>query len=233
MAGRLIQARESAKMKPAAVGRALGLSRQAVYKWETGVNEPATETLTKVAELYGVNMDWLATGRGEPRGAFTHSSLTQSTSLPEDGVIYDAPLPNRASMRKDVPVLGVVVGGTNADFTVNGEVIDFVRRPPGLLMAKEAYAVYVTGESMSPRYERGDLVYVDPRRPARNGDDVVIQMAAEEDGSPAACFIKRLVRMDADTVICRQFNPADDLSLDARRVAAIHRISRWSDLLDM
>ena len=41
----------------------LGVSRQAVSKWETGTAEPSTANLLALADLYGVTVDELLRGR--------------------------------------------------------------------------------------------------------------------------------------------------------------------------
>ena len=47
--------RESCKMTQEFVAEKLGVSRQAVSKWEQGRSEPSTTNLVKLAELYGVD----------------------------------------------------------------------------------------------------------------------------------------------------------------------------------
>lgn len=65
---RLIQARKAKRLTQSEVARHVGISRNAVSLWESGDNEPASARLREVATLYGVDYDWLATGRGAPNG---------------------------------------------------------------------------------------------------------------------------------------------------------------------
>lgn len=44
------------------VAEALGVSRQAVSKWEIGASEPSTANLLALAKLYGVSVDELLGG---------------------------------------------------------------------------------------------------------------------------------------------------------------------------
>lgn len=44
------------------MAEALGVSRQAVSKWENGTSEPSTANLMALAKLYGVPVDELLTG---------------------------------------------------------------------------------------------------------------------------------------------------------------------------
>ena len=47
--------RERCKMTQELVAQKLGVSRQAVSKWEQGASEPSTTNLVKLARLYGVD----------------------------------------------------------------------------------------------------------------------------------------------------------------------------------
>ena len=47
--------REQCKMTQELVAEKIGVSRQAVSKWESGAAEPSTSNLIKVARLYGVD----------------------------------------------------------------------------------------------------------------------------------------------------------------------------------
>ena len=41
----------------------LNVSRQAVSKWETDISRPDTDNLIRLAELFGVSVDYLASGK--------------------------------------------------------------------------------------------------------------------------------------------------------------------------
>ena len=47
--------RERCKMTQELVAGKIGVSRQAVSKWESGATEPSTSNLIKVARLYGID----------------------------------------------------------------------------------------------------------------------------------------------------------------------------------
>ena len=51
--------RERCKMTQEFVAEHLGVSRQAVSKWETGASDPSTANLIALAKLYGVSPDQL------------------------------------------------------------------------------------------------------------------------------------------------------------------------------
>ncbi|HYC05527.1 MAG TPA: S24 family peptidase [Azospirillaceae bacterium] len=140
-------------------------------------------------------------------------------------------IPAISQMARDVPVRGTAVGGLDADFFFNGGTVDWVRRPPGLQATRDAFAIYVAGSSMSPRYEEGDLVYVHPARPPRSGDDVLIELHGR-DGEPGPCYIKRLLRRTPTLIVAAQFNPArDDLEYELASVRGVFKIMTAAELL--
>lgn len=51
--------REECKMTQEFVAEALGVSRQAVSKWETGASDPSTANLLALAKLFGVSAEEL------------------------------------------------------------------------------------------------------------------------------------------------------------------------------
>ena len=131
---------------------------------------------------------------------------------------------------RDLPVLGIAVGGSDAGFEFNGQTVDYVARPPALAGTAQAFALYVTSDSMAPRYEAGELVFVHPSRPPQPGCDVVIEMQGE-DGAPGRCYIKRLRRRTAEAVIAEQFNPPrSDLRYPVKKLRRVMRILTTAEL---
>ena len=62
MIERLIECRKAAGLSQTELAEKLGLSRQTIYKWETGTVIPAAENLSALAKLYHVSLDWLVNG---------------------------------------------------------------------------------------------------------------------------------------------------------------------------
>lgn len=183
----------------------------------TGLGDPPIAR-AEVLALAGIAE---AGARGEP-------------ALPGGGEVTlagAAELPGNNVLPRDLPVYGVAVGGMEGDFSFNGSVVDYVRRPPMLSRIGNAFGVYVVGESMSPRFDHGDLVFVHPGRPAQPGNDVIVELHGEH-GEPGPCYIKRLVRRSPDRVQLAQFNPPrDDIVIEAARIKAIYRILTAAEML--
>ena len=123
-----------------------------------------------------------------------------------------------------IRVYGAAQGGPDGWFPWNGEIVDYVSRPPHLAGATEAYAVYVAGSSMEPRYYAGELVYVHPGKPVTIGAFVLVEVKSESEGEAPRAFIKRLVRRTATKVTFEQFNPAKEIDIKAADIKSMHRI---------
>ena len=127
---------------------------------------------------------------------------------------------------RDLPILGYVKAGGLGFFIGNGERQGVTVRPEALQDVSTAYAVRVHDESMQPVVRPGHLLYVDPTRPVKQGDLVVIQL---DDGQ---AFIKHLMRRTEKALICMQYNPAGEIKYSPAKVAAVHLVIAIS-LIDL
>lgn len=109
--------------------------------------------------------------------------------------------------RRDLPVLGRAQGGSDGNMTISEAAIDWTFRPADLQGVRDAFAVYVTGESMQPKYKAQDLAYVHPAKRPVKGRFVLVE-TTEHRG-----FIKQFVKWDGDTLVLNQFNPAREIRL--------------------
>lgn len=194
------------------------ITEQAVSQWVRNETAPDTGKIFGLAEILGVNPQWLIDGTA-PRFA---EQQIQEITMPEINVQQWA---------RDVPILGGASCGDGGMFEMNGQTLDFARRPPRLAGAKGIYALYVQGDSMSPWREPGGLVYVHPHQPVKIGDYVVVQMVPEGPDLLPAAYIKKLVRRTADRLVLLQFNPREEKTLAAKKVKAIHRIMDWDEMM--
>ena len=135
----------------------------------------------------------------------------------------------------DIEELGITVGGLGDDdsaFAFNGQVIDMVTRPPGIANRKGVFALRVGNTSMVPKFEDGERVYVEPRKPAI-GDYVVVELKPTEEGRPGKSFIKRLVTMNSARVEVEQFNPRGRLEFERDEIKDVFRVIPTAELLGM
>lgn len=63
---KIVMCRKRAFLSQDALAELVGVSRQAVSKWETGDALPETSKLPLLAEIFGVSIDWLLSDSDEP-----------------------------------------------------------------------------------------------------------------------------------------------------------------------
>lgn len=137
------------------------------------------------------------------------------------------PIYQRFSADHTTPLLGQSSAGPNGRFILNGSEVGRVFTPPMLEGVEGAYAVRVYGTSMEPRYFAGETVWINPREPVRSGDDVVVQLATDDE-SERESYIKRFVSKSAKVTRLYQYNPdeneTNELEYPSDRVLSVHKI---------
>ncbi len=167
----------------------------------------------------------------DPALLLPNHGLNMTSQRPTDG---DGPSGNQPALGflprghlgfagpRDLPILGHAKAGELGFFLGNGERQGVTVRPESLRDVAFAYAARVHDESMKPALKPGHLLYVDPTRPVKPGDLVVIQL---HDGQ---AFIKELVRRTDKAVICAQYNPAIELKYPPAKIKAVHLVVQAS-----
>ncbi len=204
------------------------------------LSEPSARAYSK---FLNVRWAWLITGEGDPAipdssdfwGVSEEeiSARREARQSAQSGSPVGVSVQGIAALPRDVRVLGTGIGGNDGDFFLSGQTIDYVRRPPSVSDQEAVFAIYLIGESMYPRYEDGDLVYVNTKIPAAIGRDVLVELHGDgETSEPRAAFVRRLVKRTAEKIILQQFNPPrSDIEIDAARVKHIYRIIYPVELL--
>lgn len=205
-------AREIAGVSQKSLGDYVGTTRNAVSRWESGDASPASERFPAIAEHLNTTVEWLMLGNGERERASTHPE-------PSNGSVINAPLGQNGLL----PVYGQAVAGVEGQFPMNGNILFFVVAPPQIARIDGAYAVGISGDSMFPRYEDGEIAFVNPTRRVKKGDYVVAQIQMDEHEPPQA-YVKRFVRHNDEELVLSQFNPAKDLIFDHEKVVSVHYI---------
>ncbi|MEY9196949.1 phage repressor protein C with HTH and peptisase S24 domain [Sinorhizobium fredii] len=216
-AERLRQARIRAGYRFASdAANALGIVASTYRAHENGQNEFELAEAEIYARKFNVDPYWLMRGKaGDP------------ISIPSTRVI-DPPNAEVGAkvvgQGKKIPVFGQAVGGVDGEFLMNGTMLYEVMAPPILSDISGAYAVSVSGDSMSPRYEDGEVCFVDPERRVRKGDYVIAQIRLEEGGALLA-YVKKFVRHNSSELVLEQFNPQKELRFEAHTVHSVHYIA--------
>jgi phage repressor protein C with HTH and peptisase S24 domain len=223
LVGRAIrQARKQRGKVMREVAEFLGVNVAAEGNWEGGQNLPSHDNLVRTAEYLGI--DAVALGRGDV--VFADSSDQDPPSDAE--FVTQGGRPNLGPM--DVELMGITVGGDDGDFSFNGEVAGLVRRPPGIAHLRNVFALHILSDSMVPRYDPGELIYVGGREPVP-GDHVVIEMFPPEGAKVGKSFVKKLLRRTEKEIIVSQYNPAKEFSYDRYAVKRVWRVIPTRELL--
>jgi len=174
-----------------------GITYQAIQQLEQG---GGTKHLVSIARALGTTAEWLQDGHGPAPSKLISGRLSEP-----------------------IKVLGLAECGPDGWSLWNGEVIDVADRPASLSGVPNAYAVYVVGTSMEPRYHPGEVVHIHPDKPLIVGGYVLVQRRGKK-GEPPVAVIKRLAKRTGAKVVLEQFNPPNLLEIRAADIVSIHRV---------
>lgn len=216
-----------------------GLARAAGYAHGSGVQRYIDDDFDgTLSNAVAKRLADALEGKGDP--PIVRAEIFALTGL--EGVFEAEPntvLPPRyLDLPRDVPAYGTALGTFSENEMIEQTIvnhddpIDFFVRPPGLANRKGVYGLYVAGESQSPRFKPGELLFVDPNRTPMIGDDVVVYIKRPEGEGEAiaAILVKELARRTHNAIELRQLNPLVEFSIETRKVAALHKVLTNSDL---
>jgi phage repressor protein C with HTH and peptisase S24 domain len=228
LAQRLQDAIERAGMTQAAVGREASkfgdpVSQQVVQHLASGRNTTSRHLLA-IAKALNVDVEWLIGGKRLHADAAAANVKGSAANLKASRKLAaDAPRMQVAEAQR-VPVLGMAECGPDGWSLWNGDVIDTIPRPSNLMGAPRAYAVYIVGDSMEPRYYSGELAHVHPGKPVTIGAFVLVQIRPAHDGDAPKAVVKRLIKRSATKLTLEQYNPPKKFELKNDDIVSIHRV---------
>ena len=137
------------------LGRLSGISQSTISKIENGKRKIELETLSKIAKALGVSLEQLT---GESASSIIEDRLPGYRSIEPDNLF-------------EVPVLGTIRAGQPiyAQENIEGYMLvdrSIARVGPG----EEVFYLRVTGDSMTPKYQPGDLVLIRRQPAVANGE---------------------------------------------------------------
>jgi phage repressor protein C with HTH and peptisase S24 domain len=205
-----IAARKAKGLSQTELAARARVSQQLITSIETGVTK-TTKFLLRLAAALDV-----PPGQLDPEWA----NLAPSEGAAPGTVPGSA----SATSQRDLPIHSSAEGGAGF-IIVTSDAVDWVPRPPPVANVRRAYGLYITGESMIPEYEPGDIAIVNPNLPAVP-DTTCIFYGPHDDEVRAT--IKRLRRKTGDTWYLKQWNPPDgtkiEFSLSRREWPICHRV---------
>ncbi len=108
---------------------------------------------------------------------------------------------NAATAQRDLPVNSAFREGWDGFWFVADEAKEFIERPANLRGVANAFALYVDGDAMQPRYFAGELLYVNPNRPITPNCFVAIEF---NDGRG---LVRQFLRRTHDAIFVRKLHP--------------------------
>jgi len=215
------QALERIDATQADLARHLRLAPSAVSRMLKGERQMKPLEVVHIAGFLRVPEDEVL------RHAVERPVAAPASNLPHPGrgrppAATPQPLPDSASgsVRGPdlIPIRSAGRGGVDQEMFLEDGPIGFAPRPANLGGVRSAYAIYMVGDSMEPRYEQGWLLHINPFKPPTRGRDVVVYKKG------AAVLIKQFVGWDGDTLVLRQLNPPDTLRIPGDQVHECHLV---------
>ena len=180
-ADRLRDARKAKRYSQTEVSRMLGITQQAVGKWETGRSTPDPQTVARLAEILDTTADALL-------------GLQQAPTA--------APAVGRNAFSRYTESLVPVVGTVRAGYGALAFEEDYGKEYASVKDPQNYFYLVVKGDSMEPRISDGDLALVHRQSTLENGDLGVLVYGSDGEGT-----LKKYIQR-GNSVILHPFNPA-------------------------
>ncbi len=158
----------------------LGVTQQAVGKWETGRSTPDPQTVARLAEILDTTADALL-------------GLQQAPAT--------APAVGRNAFSRYTESLVPVVGTVRAGYGALAFEEDYGKEYASVKDPQNYFYLVVKGDSMEPRISDGDLALVHRQNTLENGDLGVLVYGSDGEGT-----LKKYIQR-GNSVILHPFNP--------------------------
>lgn len=153
---RLRELRKNRRLSQSEFARQFGVAQNTVSNWENGNRLLDTDTANKIADFFGVSVDYLLGREPTPEGA---------------------PAPSRPGS-KWIPVLGRVAAGTPIEAVE--DILDYEEIDTKTAASGEYFALQIKGQSMEPRIKDGDVVIIRKQNDCNSGDIAVVLVNGDE-----------------------------------------------------
>lgn len=153
----LRQCRKQKHMSQAELASLLGVTQQAVGKWESGKSSPDPTTVAKLAEILDTTADYLL-------GLFDPTAEGQTEERFFGSYVYSL-----------IPVIGTVKAGYGALAYEE----DYGKEYARVKDPSSYFYLVVRGDSMEPRIHDGDLVAIRSQPEVENGEIAAVRIGEE------------------------------------------------------
>jgi phage repressor protein C with HTH and peptisase S24 domain len=205
------QALERARYTQADLARHLGLPPSAVSRMLRGERQMKLLEAVQTAQFLGVSQDEVLRRAGDTDAPPAEPARR---GRPPRSASAFAP----AARQDTMPIRSAGRGGSDQQMFLEDGPIGYTPRPASLAGVRDAYAIYMVGDSMEPRYMAGWLLHVNPFKPPTRGRDVVVYKTDQ------AVLIKTFVGWNDDALVLHQLNPDETLRIPRGEVAECHLV---------
>jgi transcriptional regulator with XRE-family HTH domain len=211
------QALERAGVSQADLARHLRLAPSAISRMLKGERQMKLLEAVQVSAFLGVSQEEVlrhaGTAPDTPAGGAAPTGPPRRGRPPRTTIPLAGP-----SRAEPIPIRSAARGGGEQEMFLGDGPIGYTPRPANLTGVRDAYAIYMVGDSMEPRYEQGWLLYVNPFKPPTRGRDVVVYKKNQ------SALIKQFVRWEGDALVLRQLNPEQELRIPRDEVVECHLV---------
>ena len=212
------QALERVNATQADLARHLRLAPSAVSRMMKGERQMKLLEAVQIADFLGASQEEVLRHAGEATAPPPPGTMPRGRGRPPSTASSSGGPPALARSGDQIPVRSAARGGSDQEMFLEDGPIGYTPRPANLGGVRSAYAIYMVGDSMEPRYEPGWLLHVNPFKPPTRGRDVVVY---KHDN---AVLIKQFVGWEGDTLVLRQLNPPDTLHIARAEVRECHLV---------
>ena len=177
---RLKTLRKEQKVTQVELAKAMGVTQQAVGKWETERSAPDPDMVRSLAQFFKTSTDDILGYVGNDINGY-------KVQLPQYSVRAEYPIP--------------VIGTVRAGFGALALEDDYGTEYAQVKDPENYFYLLVQGNSMAPRIQDGDLALVRKQQTLENGDLGVI-VYGESEGT-----LKKYIKKDG-AVVLQPFNPS-------------------------
>ena len=204
--------RDARGLSQQALADLVGCGQSDIAKMEQGHKKSTIDMMVRIAPHLGVEpKDLMPEGDAPP----THVLLAPQGREP---FWFPRQRPGPQNYREGyLPVRSAGRGGEQQMFLQDGP-IDWRPKPFALINVLDAYAIYMVGESMLPRFRAGQLLYIDPGRPPTPGYGVVVTKIDN------TVMVKEFGRWTPSALELQQYNPEETIEVPIAEVRDVHVI---------
>ena len=161
-----------------------------IQKWESGVSEPPLKSLGKMSEIFHVNMDVITT-----------ENLIDNEMRILEYVSQYKNKTQKDNLTVRIPILCKVAAGTKSIYA-SDEIVDWTEISADMAKRGTFFGLRVSGDSMEPTINDGDLIIIRMQSDVENGQIAVVVV----DGEDGYC--KRIQKYNDGTIALVSDNTA-------------------------